>query len=138
MTANVVTEAQPTNEIRETVDALIRIDRASKRMDARRKELSARLIELGGTGAKYTTSTTPVSVDSGTKNSLDVEGLKTKYPERYEATQLIKAQSVKLTISDASEKFTMEELREFITVETAPARITIRYKQVKDVQGGEQ
>lgn len=129
MTANVVTEAKPTNEIRETVDALIRIDRASKRMDARRKELSARLIELGGTGAKYPTSTTIVSVDSGTKDSLDVEGLKTKYPERYEAAQLIKAQSAKLTISDASEKFTMEELREFITVEAVPARITIRYKQ---------
>lgn len=138
MTANVVQTAQPTNEILETVEELIRVDRASKRMEARRKDLSARLIELGGTGTKYQTSTTTVSVDSGTKKALDLEGLKSKYPERYESAQLVKAQSVKLTVSDASEKFTAEELREFITVETAPVRITIRYKQVRDSGRGEQ
>lgn len=130
MTANAVIEAQPTNAT-EIVEELIRVDRASKRLDARRKVLSEQLIELGK-GKTYETATTKVSVDCGTTTELDTEALKAKYPAKFRKLQMEKAETVKITVSDASKVFAKNDLEAFIKPKEVTARIVIRYKQVRD------
>lgn len=107
---------------------IVRTDRAMKALEARRKELTAKLIEQGGIGTKYETPGFTVTVGLDEQDSLSEELARELFPDRYDEALEDKRAEVKLTLTDARKSFTGKELAQMTIKVPCTVKVTVKHK----------